>query len=128
MTSKEIISEIPSRETFMHLLKNNPGIVVIKFGAKWCGPCKVIHPVVQGFFLTSPVDVVCADIDVDECFDLYSFLKHKKMINGIPALLCYQKGNHTFIPDDMVTGAEPNQLHAFFKRCGVRLIESRKPR
>jgi hypothetical protein len=75
--------------------------------------------------LTSPPDVVCADIDVDECFDVYSMLKSKKMVNGIPALLCYKKGNTTFIPDDMVTGAEPTALHAFFNRCGVHLKEAR---
>jgi thiol-disulfide isomerase/thioredoxin len=126
MTTKEIISEIASRDVFFHILKNNPGLVVIKFGAKWCGPCKNIHNVVQGFFLTSPVDVVCADIDVDECFDLYSFLKSKKMVNGIPAILCYQKGNHTFISDDAVTGADPVLLHSFFKRCGNRLNHCRR--
>ena len=126
MTTKEIISEIANRNIFLHVLKNNPGLIVIKFGAKWCGPCKSIHEVVQGFFVTSPIDVVCADIDIDECFDIYSFLKNKKMLNGIPAILCYQKGNTTFIPDDAVTGSDPTQLHAFFKRCGARLVQCRK--
>ena len=125
MVSKQIISEIASRDAFFHLLKNNPGLIVLKFGADWCGPCKSIHSVVQGFFLTSPVDVVCGDINVDESFDLYSFLKSKKMLTGIPALLCYQKGNHTFIPDDSITGADPVGLHSFFKRCGFRLMEIR---
>jgi thioredoxin 1 len=125
MSSKEIICEIASRNTFFHLLNNNPGIIIIKLGATWCGPCKTIKSVVNGFYLTSPPDVVCADIDVDECFDVYSMLKSKKMVNGIPALLCYKKGNTTFIPDDMVTGSEPNALHAFFKRCDTHLLEAR---
>jgi thioredoxin-like negative regulator of GroEL len=125
MSSKEIVCEIANRNAFFHLLKNNPGIIVIKLGATWCGPCNTIKSVVHGFFLTSPPDVVCADIDVDECFDVYSMLKSKKMVNGIPALLCYKKGNITFIPDDMVTGAEPTALHAFFNRCGVHLKEAR---
>jgi thiol-disulfide isomerase/thioredoxin len=94
-------------------------------GAEWCGPCKQIKNVVHSFFATSPVDVVCGDIDVDESFDFYSMLKSKKMVNGIPVLLCYKKGNNTFIPDDIVTGAEPTGLDSFFKRCSVHLNDVR---
>jgi hypothetical protein len=45
------------------------------------------------------------------------------MVNGIPVLLCYKKGNTTFAPDDMVTGSEPQALDAFFRRCGNHLLE-----
>ena len=119
--SKQIISEITNREAFFHLLKNNPGLVILKLGAEWCGPCKAIKHVVHGFFATSPIEVICGDIDVDVSFDFYSFLKSKKMVNGIPVLLCYKKGNETFIPDDMITGADPTELHNFFRRCGIHL-------
>lgn len=124
--SKQIISQIASREAFFHLLGNNPGLIIIKLGATWCGPCKQIEPVVHGFFATSPPQVVCADIDVDESFDFYSFLKSKKMVNGIPVLLCYKKGNTTFAPDDTVTGSDAQALDAFFRRCGNHLLEVRK--
>jgi hypothetical protein len=43
------------------------------------------------------------------------------MVNGIPVLLCYKKGNTTFIPDDVITGSDATQLHMFFKRCGTHL-------
>ena len=120
--SKQIVSEIPNRDAFFHLLKHNPGLIVIKLGAEWCGPCKQIKNVVHAFFASSPPAVVCADIDVDQSFDFYSFLKSKKMVNGIPVLLCYKKGNMTFIPDDSITGADPSALDAFFKRCGLHLL------
>ena len=121
--SKQVISEIPNRDAFFHLLKNNPGLIVIKLGAEWCGPCKQIKNVVHAFFASSPPQVVCADIDVDQCFNFYSFLKSKKMVNGIPVLLCYKKGNGTYIPDDMITGSDPQQLHQFFTRCGKHLMD-----
>lgn len=124
--SKQVISEIANREAFVTLLQHNPGLIIIKLGAEWCGPCKMIKPAVHGFFASSPPEVVCADIDVDQCFDFYSFLKSKKMVNGIPALLCYKKGNATYIPDDMITGADPNQLHNFFVRCGNHLTHALK--
>lgn len=122
--SKQIISEIENRDSFMTLLQHNPGLIVLKLGAEWCGPCKTIKQVVHGFFASSPPEVVCGDIDVDNSFDFYSFLKSKKMVNGIPALICYKKGNSTYIPDDIVTGSNSQQLHNFFIRCGKNLTDS----
>jgi len=122
--AKNVISEIPNRQAFIHLLSNNPGLIILKLGAEWCGPCKQIKPVVDGFFATSPPQVVCGDIDVDVSFDFYSFLKSKKMVNGIPVILCYKKGNSSYIPDDMITGSDPSQLHNFFKRCGTHLTSA----
>lgn len=119
--SKTIVTYIPSRTDFMRLLENNPGLIIIKLGASWCGPCKTIKPVVEAFFASSPDKVLCCDLDVDECTDMYAFLKSKKMVNGIPALLCYKQGNTTFIPDDSVTGSNPAGLNAFFTRCGTHL-------
>ena len=107
----------------MLLLSHNPGLIIIKLGAEWCGPCKKIKPAINGFFASSPPEVVCADIDVDVSFDFYSFLKSKRMVNGIPVILCYKKGNKTYIPDDIITGSDPNELHNFFTRCGNHLMD-----
>uniref|UniRef100_A0A6C0EDR5 Thioredoxin domain-containing protein n=1 Tax=viral metagenome TaxID=1070528 RepID=A0A6C0EDR5_9ZZZZ len=123
MANKKIISVFENRQDFFNLLKVNPGLVIIKFGATWCGPCKKIKHVVDGFFATSPDNVICADVDVDESFDLYGFFKSKKMVNGIPVMLCYIKGNESFIPDDSVTGIDAVALDAFFKRCGNYLAK-----
>jgi len=122
--SKQVISEIANRDAFFTLLQHNPGLIVIKLGAEWCGPCKTIKSVVDGFFASSPAEVVCADIDVDKSFDFYSFLKSKKMVNGIPVLLCYKKTNSTYIPDDIITGSDAGQLHQFFIRCGKHLMDA----
>jgi hypothetical protein len=84
----------------------------------------MIEKSVDGFFASSPPEVICADIDVDKSFDFYSFLKSKKMVNGIPVILCYKKGNSTYIPDDIITGADPTGLHQFFTRCGNHLMDA----
>ena len=119
---KTIISTFSSRIDFLALLNNhNPGLVIIKLGASWCGPCKKIKHVVDAFFLSSPDNVICCDIDVDESFDMYAFLKSKKMVNGIPAILCYKRGNQSFIPTDSVSGIDPTELSNFFKRCDIHL-------
>jgi thioredoxin-like negative regulator of GroEL len=121
MAQKVIITHFNSRHDFLKLLENNPGLVIVKLGATWCGPCKRIKPVLDGFFASSPDNVICCDIDVDECTDLYSYFKSKKMVNGIPVILLYKKGNVNFFPDDSITGADPVELDKFFKRCGLHL-------
>ena len=125
--SKQVISTIESRDKFLAILKNmNPGIFILKLGAKWCGPCKKIEGLVNTWFQKMPDTVQPAIIDVDECFELYGFLKTKKRVNGIPVMLCYKKGNKTFIPDDSITGSHPEDLHNFFMRCGKHLTDAIK--
>ena len=113
----QILTEIRNVAHFAEILKTNPGIIIIKFGAEWCGPCKQIERLVFDSFSRMPNNVQCFIIDVDICFDIYSFLKTKKMLNGIPALLCYYKENINYIPDDSVIGANVPQLNMFFQRC-----------
>jgi thiol-disulfide isomerase/thioredoxin len=124
-TRKPVVTAFASRAQFLQVLASNPGLVVVKFGAAWCAPCQRVLPVVDAFFATSPDDVLCCDIDVDESFDAYAFLKSKKMVSGVPALLCYARGNASFIPDDSVSGADPAALDAFFQRCGALLRRAR---
>lgn len=121
MSQKQVISFFRSRQDFATLQQKNPGIIILKLGASWCGPCRRIQPVLDAFFASSPDTVICCDVDVDESSDLYIYLKSKKMVNGIPAILLYKKKNTTFIPDDSVVGSDPNELDKFFKRCNLHL-------
>lgn len=112
-----IITEIPSLDQFAEQLKTNPGLLILKFGAAWCGPCKRIEPLVHDWVEKLPENVQFCMIDIDECFDLYVFLQKKKMINGVPGMLCYYKNNLNYIPNDSVVGADSNEINAFFERC-----------
>jgi thioredoxin 1 len=122
LQEKNVITVFENRQQFLDLLKLNPGLIIVKLGATWCGPCKKIKHVVDAFFATSPPNVICCEIDVDENMDLYSFFKSHKMVNGIPTILCYKKGNISFASDDNVVGINPVDLDAFFKRCGKHLF------
>jgi thioredoxin-like negative regulator of GroEL len=115
--SLPIITEITDRNHFMELLKANPGLFLIKFGAKWCGPCKTIDNGVKFYFEKMPSNVQCAIIDIDKCPDVYSFLRSKRIVNGVPVILCYYQGNKTHVPDDIVIGADKKQIIDFFERC-----------
>ena len=97
--SKEIYTEVHDREEFLAILKENPGIMVFKFGADWCAPCQTIKDDVEQYFANTPDNVLCFDLDIDESFDLYAFLKSKKMVTGVPSILAYVKGNESFGSD-----------------------------
>ena len=99
------------------LLKENQGIVILKFTASWCGPCSRIESTIQQNLKKLPKNVDFHVIDIDENIELYSFFKNKKMLNGIPALLAFYTGNFSYIPNDVVIGANIVELNLFFERC-----------
>ena len=112
-----IITSVPDLITFQEIMENNPGLVIIKLGATWCGPCQVIAPDVKAMFAAMPSNVQCLSIDIDENINLYSFLKKKRVVNGVPAILCYKRGNTSNVPDDYMIGASKDKLLAFSERC-----------
>jgi len=122
MTKLSILTEINNLEHFSDILKRNPGLVFIKFGATWCAPCKRIEKQVYYWFDKFDYRVQSIIIDVDISFEVYSFLKNKKMINGIPAILCYYKGNINYIPDDIVIGSNTAEIDNFFMRCCKKIL------
>ncbi len=76
MSSKEVIVEFNDRMHFLECLKVNPGIIIVKFGANWCGPCKAIQVILELNFSQCEDNIICCDLDVDENSDLYSFFKN----------------------------------------------------
>jgi len=112
-----VIEDIPTKQSFLELLTNNPGLVIIKFSAQWCSPCRKIEPEVQKMIQFMPDNVQMVIIDIDRSLDFYSFLKKNRVLNGVPVILCYKKGNVSCIPDDFVVGANVEKVNAFAERC-----------
>lgn len=114
----KILDEPISLEGFRELLAKNPGLLIIKFGAEWCMPCKAIEGNVSAWFHHfSNQQIQCVMVDVDESFELYAFMKSKKMVKGIPAILMYKKGNNHYAFDDAVNTSDKREVEAFFQRC-----------
>jgi hypothetical protein len=38
------------------------------------------------------------------------------MVNGIPVILSYEKGNNNYIPNDIVVGSDVAKINEFFQR------------
>jgi len=115
--ANSIITSIDSLKEFQNLVTvQNPGAVVIKFGAEWCGPCKKIESLVHNCMAQMPANIQCVVLDVDESFEVYAFFKNKRLINGIPAIFAYYHGNTGYVPDDVVVGADNGQILQFFNK------------
>ena len=127
--SDEFLIDLETRDDLLNLLKEtNYEFIIIKFKADWCKPCKKIAPFVEDCvkkkeqeFITTKDKFLYITLDVDECFDLYAFLKKTKMINGIPALFLYSKNilktqdyDKLYIPHYNVSGTNENEIRKMF--------------
>jgi len=64
------------------------GIVLVDFYADWCGPCKMIAPILETF-ASKHEDVKVLKVNVDKEQELA--IKHQ--ILAIPTLFLYKDGN-----------------------------------
>jgi len=123
----KIITQLDVKQLQELQAKMTTQILIIKFGADWCGPCKKIAPNYVEFIKTAPANIIFADIDIDESIDLYMALKRNKMVSGIPVFFAYY-GNTTkrdkwFIPEDSIIGADIKLVTDFFERCSKKALE-----
>ena len=116
MSEREIITEIGSRKNLLSLIEKSDEMIVLKFGAEWCKPCKKIEPVINGWFQILPGNVKCGILDVDEEFDIYAFYKRQKIITTIPAILRFNGENKSVYPDEAIFSSDEAEVNVFFQR------------
>ena len=62
------------------------GLVLVDFNATWCGPCRMLKPVLEEFASTSDIKVVSIDVDDNNT------LARKYRVMSIPCLLLIKDG------------------------------------
>ncbi len=80
------MKNIRSEEEFSRIW-NESGALVCDFSAAWCGPCKMLEPVLRRLEKENP-DITFVKVDVDELSDLSD--EHK--IQAMPTLLFVRRG------------------------------------
>ena len=112
--NKTIYHTIEDRNHFISILKENKGHLIFKFGADWCKPCNDIKDTIYELYSNMPDDVTCFDIDVDESFDIYAYLRSKRIMAGIPTIIVYKKDNDMIGPDHNISGNNKVEIKKLF--------------
>ena len=101
MCSLDIMDKICLKE----LLNNNDDVIIFKFTATWCAPCKRASPVINNYKNNLPETYQFIEVDVDESLDIYGTLKSKRIVSGIPSLVvvAYYKDNSSIWPDEALS-------------------------
>lgn len=120
-SNKHVITELGCEDvqSIQNKLFSNKQILLIKFTADWCGPCKRIKDDCYNMFNELPDNIIVADLNVDvgKNIELYKLLKRKRQVNGIPTILTWYPDNDRafwYVPDKYVVGGDINLIKEFF--------------
>ena len=89
-------------------LKNNELHLVVDFWATWCGPCRMIAPIVEELAKEYDGRINVGKCDVEECEDIAAEFG----IRNIPTLLFFKNGE---VVDKLVGAVQKNKLDEKFK-------------
>jgi thioredoxin 1 len=73
-------------EAHFEELTKTDGVVLVDFYADWCGPCKMLEPVVET--VAAETDAVVAKVNIDQ----HQPLAQQHGVRGVPTLELYAGG------------------------------------
>lgn len=76
-----------TEENFNQVLAENP-VVMVDFGATWCGPCKALAPVVEEIAAEYEGRAAICKVDVEECPTIAAQFR----IRNVPTVLFFKNG------------------------------------
>ncbi len=68
-------------------VREGEGLILVKFGATWCGPCRTILPVLERVVEEND-GVSLVSVDIDECRDLAVEFS----LTSVPTILFFRDG------------------------------------
>lgn len=99
-------------KTFFEKVNQSPNPVVVDLWAPWCGPCKMVKPILEKLAQEYAGRVDLWQINADESQELLRDLK----VYGIPTLIVYKDGKETL----RQVGAKPaSALKAMFEQLAT---------
>ena len=102
-----VISGIMEEEEFEEMLASKK-ICIVDFSATWCGPCRMMVPVVEDLSEKHKKDYIFYSIDVDSAEDL----AEKYNISVVPTFIVFSNGKELGRTSGYM---EANELEDFIK-------------
>ena len=88
-------------ENFEKEVLNESKLVLVDFYADWCGPCKMMAPIVEKIAEKASENVKICKINVDEASEIAS----KYGVMSIPTFIVFKNGE----PEKITVGMQPEE-------------------
>ena len=93
------------KSSFSKLVNSEPN-VFIDFHATWCGPCKMMNPIIKQIAKERGDNLRLVKIDIDK----NQKLAEKLEIRGVPTFMLYQNGKSVWRKSGAMTKAKLEQV------------------
>lgn len=87
-------------------LINSDKPVLVDFSAEWCGPCKMMGPILQDLKSTLKDEATIIKIDVDK----NPAAAREYNIQGVPTLIVFRKGKQIWRQSGVIQAAELERI------------------
>ena len=106
--------EVPDVNAFDALVRSAGQPVVVDFWAPWCGPCKMIAPIIEQLAIEYTGKVVFGKVNIDE----NRMITQSFGIQSIPTMMIFKNGKAV----DIIVGAIPKaQIETRLYNQGISL-------
>lgn len=77
-----------TKDNFNELVIDSKKPVLVDFFATWCGPCKMLAPILEQVAEEMDGKVIIAKLDIDECMEL----AQEYGIMSVPTMILFKDG------------------------------------